>query len=722
MLVQNPENRRLTASTTNCRSACEKGPTWVALLVLCVGGSLFAADKPAGRLDLDPDDLKSGLVAEYRSLADPKATVTRIDAKPAFTLGHSSPHPRIPNGPFEVTWTGVISIRDPGPMTLVAIVGGQLSISITGDVVLNGRGASETSRVNSKGIGLEPGYYSIMIRYRTIDDVPARLQLWWDGPTFAAEPVPAWRLGHVVSELPLAAKRDALAAAGREAASGFGCARCHTSALPAIDDPPPGPSLAAKRLGRTWLMHWLADPAKVRADAHMPALFSADRTAFIERWLVADHLSGGRETLTADPAPGDHRLGRQRFINLGCAACHFVPDIDRAEQKDLNRTPLVGVADRFSAAELVAFLGNPHGRYPDGRMPRLPISNEQARDIVAYLLLWSKPTELPAIEAPTAKEIQDTIRRLGARDARAAASNLLRDKGCASCHTGLGETLPRDLPIKSIDAGCLGAKTGPRFAMSAAERQAMAAYLAVAAQEKHTSPFVARQAKLARAGCVQCHQRDSDRSPPIEEAGSRLGGAFLQELPFLRTPRLTNPHQKLTRSYLASTVREGHPGHRGPRFTYRMPAFGAQADDLVQALAEADGELIAASDPPVVAAADPTIGTLHGSRLAGFQGYGCVSCHVWDGRHLATSDPVSTGPDLTRTSGRIASRLVRSLHGESAALFAEHADAVGLSARQASDPRERARRRCREAEGRLVGLLCPRQGRAESEAAAGGAD
>jgi mono/diheme cytochrome c family protein len=613
------------------------------------------AEPPAGRLDLDPEDLRPGLVAEYRSIAEGKATVSRIEPKPAFTLGRSSPHPRLPAGPFEATWTGIISIRDPGPITLAAIVGGELSISLAGDVVLEGRGNTETTRVTSKGIGREPGDYLISIRYRSIENVPARLQLWWQGPTFAAEPVPAWRFGHIVSKLNNEAKQDMLAATGRTAIGRFGCARCHASAFPAVDDPPPGPSLAdaTKRLGRTWLLNWLADPAKIRAGAKMPALFAADRAGFVERWIVADYLAGGRDKPVAEPASGDHRLGRQRFIGLGCAACHFVPDIDRAEQKDLNRTPLTGLGDRLSTADLAAFLGNPHGRYPDGRMPRLPIASEDARNIAAYLLLWSRPSDLAAVQAPDAKEIQDAVRRLGARDARTAAANLLRDKGCVSCHTGLGESLPRELVVKNVGAGCVGDRPTVRFTFSAETIKSIKAYLAVAAEEKHASPFAARQQRLARAGCVQCHQRDSDRPPPIEEAGSRLGGAFLQETPFLRTPRLSHPHQKLTRSYMATTVREGHPGHRGPRFSYRMPAFGAEADMLIQAIAEADGELVSEVDPPIKAASDPTVGTLHGSRLAGFQGYGCVSCHVWDGKQLAPTDPVATGPDLTRTAGRL---------------------------------------------------------------------
>src|SRR5262249_16454405 len=136
-----------------------------------------------------------------------------------------------------------------------------------------------------------------------------------------------------------------------------------------------------------------------------------------------------------------------------------------------------------------------------------------------------------------------------------------------------------------------------RYAFDEPTRAALTAYLAVAGREKHSSPFTARQEQLARAGCVRCHQRDSDRPPPIEQVGTTLGGGFLQEIPFQRTPRLTFPHQKYTRSHLVTTVREGISGLRQPNYSYRMPAFGADAESLVQAIAETDGELPAAADP-----------------------------------------------------------------------------------------------------------------------------
>src|SRR5262249_32625488 len=153
-----------------------------------------AADPPAGRLDLEPEDLRPGLVAELRSLVDPKATVTRIDSKPAFTLGRSSPHPRVPTGPFEVVWTGVLNVRDSGPLSFSAFVGGEVSIKGDGAAVLAGRGPTDTTRLTAKAaLDRPPGYYRLEVRYRSLVDVPARLQLWWEAPSFAAEPLPSWR-------------------------------------------------------------------------------------------------------------------------------------------------------------------------------------------------------------------------------------------------------------------------------------------------------------------------------------------------------------------------------------------------------------------------------------------------------------------------------------------------------------------------------------------------
>jgi cbb3-type cytochrome oxidase cytochrome c subunit len=617
--------------------------------------------RAAGPLEVEPEDLRPGLLASYRSLADPGATLLRVEPKPAFYLGNSSPHPRLPPGPFEVAWTGVLRMKGSGAVSFDAYLGGELTVVVDGVTVLRGRGESAEGRVGpGRRLRRGPGVYRFEARYRSLAGVPARLQLGWEGEGFAREPLPAWLLGHLTNQEPPAARHEELVAAGREAVGRLGCARCHRSAFPGVSDPAPGPVLAGlgRRLRRDWLLHWLEDPARARPGARMPALFTADRRGFVERWLVAEHLCGSpAEPRQADnPPAGDHRAGRLEFIRLGCAACHFMPDAEPARQADLGRLGLSGLADRFSAGELAAFLADPHGRYPDDRMPRLPMPPAASGDIAAFLLLWSSPArDLHLPEAPTAAEVAALIRRLGVRDRAAAGSALVRIKGCAACHPGLDPTPAADVSLNDPGGhrGCVGGKTLPYYSLDGPTRQAIAAYQEVAARERHPSPAEDGRRLLLRAGCIRCHQRDTDRPPPIEEVGSTLGSSSLERIPYQRTPRLSYPHRKYTRAHLAAAVRDGVTGLRPAWYSYRMPAFGDVAGELVRALAQADGELPEAADPPLRVAADPTLAPLAGPALAGFQGYACVSCHVWNGRQLAEADPGATGPDLTKVPGRI---------------------------------------------------------------------
>src|SRR6186997_2835256 len=127
-----------------------------------------------------PDELKPGVLAVYRSLVDPDAIVTRIDSKPAYALGESSPHPRIPPGPFEVVWTGFLLIQDAEPITF----GGDATIEIDGRAV-NGP------------VELKPGFHKIRITSRA-----RRVQLTWEGKSFSREPIPPWKFRHLPVELP----------------------------------------------------------------------------------------------------------------------------------------------------------------------------------------------------------------------------------------------------------------------------------------------------------------------------------------------------------------------------------------------------------------------------------------------------------------------------------------------------------------------------------------
>jgi glucose/arabinose dehydrogenase/mono/diheme cytochrome c family protein len=634
------------------------------LLLSCAGMAWPRGARLDEAVEEPTGSARPGLLAIYRSPAESEASLSRIDPKPALWLEGGSIHPRLPPGPFEAAWTGLIRIDDgDGPaIRLSASVRGDVEVAVGGEVVLAGRGERDRSRVDSKApLDLEPGLHRIEVRYRSPASAPARLQLWWEGSEFSPEPLPPWRLFHRPAELPPAAVGDLLAEEGRVAARRLGCAGCHAPALPGLGAPPAGPSLAdiGRRAAERWLVEWLGDPSRLRAGARMPALFSPDRTGQVERWIVARHLAGNgdRERAPGGERRGDHRLGRRAFVSAGCAACHFLPDAPRAEQPDLGRSELAGLADRFGPADLAAFIADPLARYPDGRMPRIPIEAADASHIAAFLLLWSAPAQVSASagEEPSSGEIDTVARHLGAADPREAAEALVREKRCAACHPGIGDAPAADIPPGGSDGsrGCLGGRTLPRFALDPSTRKALEAHVAAAARERHPSPFEERRRLLERSACDRCHQRDGDRPPPLEEAGSTLGGAWLQALPFQRSARLTHAHDKFHREHLVSAVRNGVSGLRPERYSYRMPAYGSAADDIVRAIAEADGEPTGDEEPPAAAPRDSTLAGLEGPALAGFQGYSCISCHIWKGKAFSQPDPGAAGTDLTRIAGRI---------------------------------------------------------------------
>src|SRR5262249_28990835 len=154
----------------------------------------------------------------------------------------------------------------------------------------------------------------------------------------------------------------------------------------------------------------------------------------------------------------------------------------------------------MSASAIGSFLLNPSGRYPAGQVTHPPVTPAEARDIATYLLMWSKPTEVPAVESPKPQELQEAFKRLGVRDQSSAAAVLLKDKGCTACHPGLGDTRPRDIRIPDhYGAGCPTGQGGVRYSLPRRYGEIewdLQAYCYVAPRETHPSPFAERQRRL----------------------------------------------------------------------------------------------------------------------------------------------------------------------------------------------------------------------------------
>src|SRR5436309_5393773 len=236
--------------------------TIIFLLLLHLAAlSVYGAESSNG------SEFRPGLLAEYRSLTKNPAVppVRRIDAKPSFSLGDMNPHPRLPPGPFSVTWTGRIDLDGDEQIRFGAFLSGELLVLVDGEAVLRTRNREKDAWQESRNpLSRAAGTFPIKIVFSSVEGPAAQLQLWWSGRSFSSEPIPAYRFMHPAAEFTEEWRLDAKRERGRMMAGQFGCAQCHREAFPGIEDPPPGPLLKGlgDRMSKKCLLEWLDNPQK----------------------------------------------------------------------------------------------------------------------------------------------------------------------------------------------------------------------------------------------------------------------------------------------------------------------------------------------------------------------------------------------------------------------------------------------------------------------------
>ncbi|TFZ01696.1 c-type cytochrome [Ramlibacter rhizophilus] len=91
-------------------------------------------------------------------------------------------------------------------------------------------------------------------------------------------------------------------------------------------------------------------------------------------------------------AGGDPQLGRELIQRYGCVACHAIPGLSSYGANvgpplhRMGERAYVGGVIANTPDNLVAWLQNPAAIDPRTAMPRLGISEREARHIAAYLV------------------------------------------------------------------------------------------------------------------------------------------------------------------------------------------------------------------------------------------------------------------------------------------------------------------------------------------------
>ncbi|HEY0462801.1 MAG TPA: c-type cytochrome [Polyangiaceae bacterium] len=159
------------------------------------------------------------------------------------------------------------------------------------------------------------------------------------------------------------------------------------------------PSLTAlgARFEERWIIDYLLAPRDLRPalTPSMPRLpIAPAQAAAIAAYLTADRAPAAAPSA----ALGSERRGRELMDQKGCTTCHafsgvppFTPSGASPEGSDAALAAALApdlrfTRERFRREQLVPFLLNPRALKPDTRMPNFGFSQDEAADIVAYLL------------------------------------------------------------------------------------------------------------------------------------------------------------------------------------------------------------------------------------------------------------------------------------------------------------------------------------------------
>ncbi len=345
--------------------------------------------------------------------------------------------------------------------------------------------------------------------------------------------------------------------------------------------------------------------------------------------------------------PGTPQLnqGRSLLVRQGCVHCHMVKLPDGATLKATDDPPsLSHIAEKTTREWIFAWLKDPQAYAATSTMPNFKLSDEDARDISAFLIANSKP--LPEMTAAVpAKATSDP----------AAGASLYGESFCASCHAvqnaagnmvggDVGPELTRvGAKVKPawLQAWLKNPRTYdpvtamPHYRFNAAQLATLSGFLQGKADQDFLATVhldVATPGQIAHGkrlvsdyGCASCHEIDGIKKPEnFAPELSRIGSKPVTQLVFLPGMQHTLP------DYIATKIRQPRAFGQG----LKMPQYAftpAQIDSLTTALLSLNDR--SKTLPPSLAVAAATESDYEPAGKAGklMADLACFSCHRVNG-------------------------------------------------------------------------------------------
>jgi mono/diheme cytochrome c family protein len=631
---------------------------------------LLAAPLAAQEDAAEESPYRPGLVAR---LAAGESSATRIDEAVALDWSDAAPDPRLTRGPFRAEWTGRLWTQVAGAHRLAAYVeGGTCRIRLGEREILAGQ-ATEPRWIESEPIELEFDRHLFSVAFEKSGE-RAQLKLFWSGPGFVLEPIPARFLMHD-SQANVSSQFER----GRRLATALRCGACHGAAADSQQLAAPALDRLAGNLHPAWLIDWLSQaPATAERDKlvrRMPHFgLTRQEATDVAAWLlrhtgaepakpikdqeVAEDAENRKKQKTKGkkkegPPPPSAEEGEQLFLTLGCLACHRHGEL--GESGLFGGGDLTKIADKRPAEFFARWLTDPASLNRHHRMPVFDLSGDERTSLSLWLARQGTANQ-PAATSPMGDP--------------AAGQRLVERYRCASCHALTGDKEARPPALASLSAAsqwarsCTGqadAKSArPGYHLNEADQKALAAYYSAAVSMQAVAQPARGRDLLVELNCLACHAREGiDRATnslpaTLQEklaAVVAIHDSLGKQIPAMTPPALNSVGDKLHDAALADAIqRKGQP-HR-PYLMVRMPKYRLTDEQLTTLTSYFTNIDRIPTHNPKSKIENPKL-TAAGPRLVTSDGFGCTSCHQV-GSVLPDKAPLNArGPSLSMLDKRI---------------------------------------------------------------------
>lgn len=594
------------------------------------------------------EDFSRGLITTIRGTDG--SHCVRIDPTISFDWRKRAPDPRISDGNFSARWDGLLMSRTSGEYTIHAHVCGKARVMLEGEVLLEAN-TTKSQWVSGKAISLKFDWHPLQVDFAKTEP-DAELRLFWSGPDFPLEPIPAEYFFHDIDKT-IEQPFDQ----GRELVAGFRCVACHEMEGSAAALKAPSLAFLSGNISEPWLRDWLGSHQKeANGDTlrRMPHFdLSSDDIEAVAEYLLSE--SKPRTKATNLPVKGSAASGKNLVLTLGCTACHQIGELGSADV--MGGPELTNIAAKRPKAFFQQWLKDPSKLNADHRMPVYDLNAKQRDDIAQYLATLSEDNS----------KARTPVRDFDARKVQRGREVVAQNR-CNACHQMPGEAiLPDGTKVPALGPGslwreaCLGEPVAesaqPGYKLDEAERNAIKTFIRERSRAKHAETSQPDASWiLTKNNCLACHPRGVGGGlSEVAQNVTSAHGDLASLLPAMVPPSLNSVGDKLHDEALLAAIRRSEPTHR-PWLKVQMPKFDLSAEEqaaLVQYFVASDRIPDGAPALVTVPHLDGLAATVAGTRLVTTDGFGCTSCHQV-GQMVPPKAPLNAkGPDLSMLGKRI---------------------------------------------------------------------